>query len=60
MVSLGKVCARMLRSFGETEKEEIPGVFFTDSESALKLSRILTFLSVVDTSRFVLNGKKKG
>ena len=41
MVSLGKVCARMLRSFGETEKEEIPGVLFTDSESALKLLKNL-------------------
>ena len=41
MVSLGKVCARILRSFGETEREEIPGVLFTDSESALKLIKNL-------------------
>ena len=41
MVSLGKVCARILRSFGETEREEIPGVLFTDSESALKLLKNL-------------------
>ena len=37
MSSLGKVCARVLRSFGETTKTEIPGVLFTDSESSLKL-----------------------
>ena len=39
MSSLGKVCARALRSFRETTKQELPGVFFTDSESALKLLR---------------------
>ena len=41
MVSLGKVCARMLRSFGETEKEQIPGGLFTDSKPALKLPKNL-------------------
>ena len=39
MSSLGKVCARALRSFRETTKQELPGVLFTDSESALKLLR---------------------
>ena len=39
MSSLGKICARALRSFQETTKQELPGVLYTDSESALKLLR---------------------
>ena len=39
MSSLGKICARALRSFQETAKQELPGVLYTDSESALKLLR---------------------
>ena len=41
MSSLGKVCARVLKSFGETNKTEIPGVLFTDSEISLKLLKNL-------------------
>ena len=37
MCGLGRVVGRILRSFGETKLAEIPGVLYTDSESALKL-----------------------
>ena len=39
MSSLGRIVARVLRSFGETSLQEIPGVLFSDSESSLKLLR---------------------
>ena len=39
MSSLGRLVARILRSFQETNLQEVPGVLFSDSESALKLLR---------------------
>ena len=39
MSSLGRIVARILRSFQETNLQEVPGVLFSDSESALKLLR---------------------
>ena len=39
MSSLGRIVARVLRSFGETSLQEIPGVLFSDSKSSLKLLR---------------------
>ena len=39
MSSLGRIVARILRSFQETNLREVPGVLFSDSESALKLLR---------------------
>ena len=39
MSSLGRIVARVLRSFGETSLQEIPGVLFSGSESSLKLLR---------------------
>ena len=39
MSSLGRIVARVLRSFGEASLQEIPGVLFSDSESSLTLLR---------------------
>ena len=39
MSSLGRIVARILRSFQETNLQEVPGVLFSDSESGLKLLR---------------------
>ncbi|CAE7835037.1 unnamed protein product [Symbiodinium sp. CCMP2592] len=41
MSSLGKFMARVFMSFRESEEVELPGVLYSDSESALKLLRNL-------------------